>query len=228
MVNKYQKSSHISERKFKEVLHYFSFDIDATTTSKLTSISRNSINKIYKHIRIRISEYCEANSVFEVGEIELDESYFGRKMKGRRGRGSMDKIIVFGILKRNDKVYTQIVKNCSIPELLPIIEGKISKDSVIYTDGFRTYDCLLSYGYNKHIRINHSKEFADGKNHINDIENFWELRKVRLAKFRGISRKTFYLHLKECKFRYNNRKEKTFTKYCCKITNKQNIRQTTN
>jgi transposase len=124
------------------------------TTSKLTSISRNSINKIYKHIRIRISEYCEANSVFEVGEIELDESYFGGKMKGKRGRGSMDKIIVLGILKRNDKVYTQIVKNCSIPELLPIIEGNVSKDSVIYTDGFRTYDCLLSYGYKAHHRIN--------------------------------------------------------------------------
>ena len=87
-------------------------------------------------------------------------------MKGKRDSGSMDKLIVFGILKRNDKVYTQIVKNCSIAELLPIIEGNISKDSVSYTDGFRTYDCLLSYGYKAHYRINHSKEFADGKNHI--------------------------------------------------------------
>ena len=40
-----------------------------------------------------------------------------------------------------------------------------------------------------------------------NLENFWGLCKVRLAKFRGISRKTFYLHLKECEFRYNNRKE---------------------
>jgi transposase len=29
--------------------------------------------------------------------------------------------------------------------------------------------------------------------------------KVRLSKFRGISKHTFYLHLKECEFRFNNR-----------------------
>jgi len=163
MVNMYQKRSRISPSKFREILRLFLLDIEATKVSKITGISRPAINRIYMRIRKKISEYCEANSVFEVGEIELDESYFGGKMKGKRGRGSMDKIIVFGILKRNDKVYTQIVKNCSIPELLPIIEGKISKDSVIYTDGFRTYDCLLSYGYKAHHRINHSKEFADGR-----------------------------------------------------------------
>ena len=115
----------------------------------------------------------------------------------------MNKIPVFGIYKRCDKVYTQIVKNCSIAELLPIIEEKISKDSIIYTDGFRAYDCLVDYGYKQHYRIKHSEQFADDRNHINGIENFWGICKVRLAKFRGISKNTFYLHLKECEFRYN-------------------------
>ena len=56
-------------------------------------------------IRIRISEICEENSVFEVGEIELDESYFGaRGVKGKRGRGA-GKIHVFGMLKRDCNVY---------------------------------------------------------------------------------------------------------------------------
>ena len=191
-------------------MRYFSEDINATVASRLSQINRSSVNKIYLEIRKKIAEYCEANSVFEVGEIELDESYFGGKSKDKRGRGSTDKIIVFGILKRNDKVYTQIVKNCSIPELLPIIKGKISKDSVIYTDGFRTYDCLLSYGYKAHHRINHSKEFTDGRNQINGIENFWGICKVRFAKFRGISRKTFYLHLKECEFRYNYKNQNIY------------------
>ena len=79
-------------------------------------------------------------------------------------------------------------------------------DSEVYTDGFKTYDGLVNFGYKKHHRINHSNnEFAKGKNHINGIENFWSIAKTRLSKYRGISKKTFYLHLKECELRFNHR-----------------------
>ena len=120
-------------------------------------------------------------------------------MKGIRGRGARGKTIVFGMLKRDGKVYTQIVRNCSVSELLPIIEDKIDKDSVLYTDCWKSYDGLVDYGYKQHYRVKHSdNQFADGRNHINGIENFWGLCKVRLSKFRRISRKIFDLHLKEC------------------------------
>lgn len=100
------------------------------------------------------------------------------------------------MLKRGDKVYTQIVKNCYARELLPIIKGKADTDAVIYSDGFKTYDGLVNYGYKKHYRVKHGEnEFADGNNHINGIENFWGLCKVRLAKFRGVHKHTFYLHI---------------------------------
>ena len=39
---------------------------------------------------------------------------------------------------------------------------------------------------------------ANGKNHINGIENFWGYAKHRLAKFKGIKKENFLLHLKEC------------------------------
>ena len=82
--------SHILERKFRDILRYFSEDINATVASRLSQINRSSVNKIYLEIRNHIVKYCdEANSVFEVGEIELDESYFGGKMKGKQGRASM-------------------------------------------------------------------------------------------------------------------------------------------
>lgn len=76
---------------------------------------------------------------------------------------------------------------------------------MIYTDKFRTYDGLVFDGY-KHKRINHSKSYSNRKGtHINGIENFWGFAKQRLAKFHGLSRQTFYLHLKECEFRYNKK-----------------------
>ena len=45
------------------------------------------------------------------GEIEADESYFGGTRKGKRGRGATGKAAVFGLLKRNGKVYTVVVSN---------------------------------------------------------------------------------------------------------------------
>ncbi len=154
----------------------------------LTGLSRNTINRIISAVRRRLAECYELDSPFKCGEIELDESYFGaRRVRGIRGRGAKGKTIVFGLIKRKDRVYTQVVKNCSVKELLPIIQQKVDIESIIYTDGFKSYDGLVNFGYRKHYRIHHGKnEFAAGRNHINGIENFWSIAKVRLSKFRGI------------------------------------------
>ncbi len=212
MKNRYIKVTHISERKTRDIIHLFSLDIEAKKTAELTGVSRQTINKFYNAFRERIAEICEAEAPFENGEIELDESYFGpHRVRGKRGRGAAGKIPVFGMLKRGDRVYTQIVKNCSVRELMPIIQGKADTDAVIYSDGFRSYDGLVNYGYKKHYRVQHSdNEFALGHNHINGIENFWGLCKVRLAKFRGMHKHTFVLHIKECEFRYNNRNKNIY------------------
>ena len=73
------------------------------------------------------------------------------------------------------------------------------------------YDGLVDLGYKKHHRVQHgNNEFANSKSHINGIENFWGIAKMRLAKFRGLSKPTFYLHLKECEFRFNHRGENMY------------------
>jgi transposase len=54
-----------------------------------------------------------------------------------------------------------------------------------------------------HHRVNHSKEFVHGKNHINGIENFWSQAKRHLRKYNGIPQQNFDLFLKECEWRFN-------------------------
>ena len=107
MNNKYIFFAKISEDKFRHILKCFSADIEASKIAVLTGISRNSINRILRAIRQRIAEYCEEESLFDCGEIEIDESYFGaRRVRGIRGRGAHGKTIVFGLIKRQGKVYT--------------------------------------------------------------------------------------------------------------------------
>ena len=70
------------------------------------------------------------------GEIEVDESYFGaRRVRGKRGRGAGKKTPVFGMLKRNGCVYTQIVKHCSAKELLPRTLQSLEKVKFTATAG---------------------------------------------------------------------------------------------
>ncbi|MGM0629057.1 MAG: transposase, partial [Patescibacteria group bacterium] len=77
-----------------------------------------------------IAEFQEEQTQQSSGEFELDESYFGgikkkihAKERRKRGRGAENKIPVFGIKKRDDgSVYTQIIKNASKQELLPIVK----------------------------------------------------------------------------------------------------------
>ena len=39
--------------------------------------------------------------------------------------------------------FSQIIKNCSQNEILPLIRDKISKDSTSYKDSFKTYDSVV-------------------------------------------------------------------------------------
>ena len=208
MQNKYLYRSRISEAKFREIVRLFSLDIEATKIAKISKLNRNTVNRILYLIRTRLVEYCEEQSPYS-GIVEVDESYFGaRRAKGRRGRGAYGKTIVFGIFKRNGHVYTEIVSDCSKDTLQAVIRGRVSLDSVINSDGWRGYNGLVDVGYEKHLRVQHGNdEFVRGKAHINGIEGFWGFAKVRMAKFRGMNKSTFYLHLKETEFRYNYRNE---------------------
>lgn len=64
-------------------------------------------------------------------------------------------------------------------------------------------------GY-RHLNVDHSSKFVDGKVHINGLEGFWSWAKERLFKHHGISPQKFPLYLKELEFRYNHREESIF------------------
>ncbi|OSI06971.1 IS1595 family transposase [Neisseria zoodegmatis] len=191
----------------RKLLEYFVLEVTARSAADILGIQPNTAILFYRKIRLVISHHLalEADQVFE-GTIELDESYFGGKRKGKRGRGAAGKVVVFGILKRGGKVYTVVVNNARKESLFPVITRKITPDSVVYTDCLSSYDVLdvsLDVSGFHHHRINHSKKFADRHNHINGIENFWNQAKRVLRKYNGIDRKSFPLFLKECEFRFN-------------------------
>lgn len=211
MTNKYIFQARISERKFRQVLRLFAADIPALTVAELCALNYRTVHRLYTLWRARIVALAWEELRPFAGEIEIDESYFGpRRVRGKRGRGARGKTPVLGLHKRGAQVFVSVIKDCSRRELLPIINGHVLGRSDGYTDGWRAYDGLVTGGF-RHHRIHHeANEFARGKNHVNGIESFWSFAKARLAKFHGVRRDRFLIHLKECEWRFHHRKENRY------------------
>src|SRR5688572_30326119 len=129
---KHHIRARISRAKFRQILKLFALDLTALQIAEICLLNRNTINRYLKLTRTLIADFCERESPFS-GKVECDESYFGsRHKRGKRGRGSENKHIVFGLYKRNGCVYTEIVKNVKAKTLQRIIKGKVSLDSTLY------------------------------------------------------------------------------------------------
>ena len=72
--HKAYKHSHISERKFRELLRAFSIDLNAYEASQLTAIARKSCRRIYSKLRLRIAKLAVDAASQTLGEFECDES----------------------------------------------------------------------------------------------------------------------------------------------------------
>ena len=193
----------LSTKQQSRLVEFFVLEVTARSAASVLGLQPNTAALYYRKLRQRIADQLALveHEVFD-GSIELDESYFGGVRKGKRGRGAAGKVVVFGLLKRGGKVYAKVVDNARTATLMPVIQRKIAPDSVVYTDSFRSYDALDISQFH-HVRINHSREFARGRNHINGIENFWNQAKRILRKYNGVPRQNFPLFLKECEFRFN-------------------------
>lgn len=202
-LNRYYRRARISEKKFREIIRYFALDLTANRTAQLTGLTHKTINQIYLKIRKRLLQDCQRESPFS-DEVEIDHSYFGgRHAKGKIGRGAAGETIVFGIYKRNSKVYTEIVPDVQKKTLQAIIRGRVSIETIIHSGAWRGYSGLVELGYPKHLRVVTSTE----RSNIAGIESFWSFAKRRLQKFNGIRKEKFDLHLKECEYRFNHRRE---------------------
>ena len=181
-------------KKFREGLKYFCAYLTAT---QMAHLNINTINRILHLLRQRMFELSQLHAAPLVGQIEVDESYFGaRRVRGKRGRGASGKTIVFGLLKRGDKRPYSNNKKCDRTTLHAIIKERTNTDSIINSDAWREYNGIVNFGYKKHYRVHHdTNEFAIGSSHINGIESFLGYAKTGLSKFRGMNKNRIKLHL---------------------------------
>ena len=199
--NKYVKDSHLSERKFRELLRLFCVDVTALSAASLTGLNRDTVNRCYGMPRARIAEIREADSPFD-GEVEADESHFGaRRARGVRGRGTRGEAIVSGLPKRGGKVHARIVPDVTRGTSTRVVGGKASKDPIMCTGGFASCDGLVDRGCKRRYRASRGENGSVGRGNpgdrIDGIEGFRGYARSRLVRYQGMPEEDFYLHLKE-------------------------------
>jgi len=177
------RKSRLSQYKQNRLVELFVAGSTARMAASLTGVNKTTASYYFHRLRCLIMENNDNAAVFS-GEIEVDESYFGGSRKGKRGRGAAGKVPVFGLLKRNGKVYAAMIPDAKTATLMPIIRDKVKPDSIVYSDCWRGYNAL---------DVSEFKHY-----HINGIENFWNQAKRHMRKFNGIPRDHFGLFLKEC------------------------------
>lgn len=141
--------------------------------------------------RIRVAMEIDEGGKFN-GPTEADTTYVGgradnmhkaKREKRIKGRGSVGKTPVHGVLQRADSEPSQVRAVVLAREDRETLIGEIRRRVVpgaeVYTDEARAYEGLART--HVHAAIDHSREYVVGNVHTNGLENFWALLKRSLG-----------------------------------------------
>lgn len=209
--NKYVRRAKISEYKFRKMVKYFAEDMSATQIALETAINRNTVNRYLNEIRSRMVEFCEQYAPFNdephgekslilENEVEPIPKVLGEALTIK------EKITTnLGILKRRGKVYAEMLANGTSVKLQQLLHGERKlKQVTVHSVDVNESDGLIAVGYDN------NQEFADKPSYVDNLDKFWSFTKERTAKFQGVAKHKFYLHLKECEFRFNFRNDNLY------------------
>jgi transposase-like protein len=168
--------------------------------------------------RVRLAMQTGSFKKFS-GQVEADETYIGgaarnmhwrkKQEKEMKGRGSVGKTAVMGLLERHPRSGS-LIKLTVVPDtkwgtLQTEVRENVARGTEMHTDAHQSYTGL-EHDY-LHRIIDHAETYVKGHVHTNGIENFWSLLK-RGLKGTYVSVEPFHLfrYLDEQSFRFNTRR----------------------
>jgi transposase len=179
--------------------------ISAKQIERETGVTYKTAWRMFKQIRSMLTDE-KSGPIGGFGrKVEMDETYYGSRSEGKRGRGT-DKTPVVGMVQRRGQVRAFVAADVKADTLRGLIKEHVLPKSTVFTDDFRSYNGLDARGY-MHHRINHSERvYVAGDVHTNTIEGFWSLVKRGIGGvYHSVGRDYLQTYFDEYSFRYNRR-----------------------
>lgn len=212
--NLYVRRAKISESKFRQFLRCFALDMEATKIAQLCRLNRNTVNRLSKAVRERMAEACEQEQ--GGGGVNRDgppPEVPVRILRSRHARRCVWRIVSGRVLP-DGYVQIQVDETASLvghdavlarwPTGAGDATDHPSPASVPRIDTLPAHDPPLN-------RATKGRGPLIQSSRLRTLDNFWGQAMLRLAKFKGVSRRTYQLHLKECQFRFNHRREDLYS-----------------
>jgi transposase-like protein len=180
--------------------------ISAKQLQRELGVTYKTAWRIFKQVRKLMSD--EVNPL--TGHVEVDESYFGGKHTGKRGRGASGKSVVVGMVERNGSALAKVIPDVKAKTMLPMIEAKIAKENetIVFTDELPSYNKVERIGYAHEIVQHTAKQYVRGIAHVNTVEALWSTIKRGID---GVNHHVSPLYLQSYLdsyiYRYNHRKD---------------------
>ncbi|MBC17776.1 transposase [Pseudodesulfovibrio profundus] len=187
------------------------------------NLSYNTVYKALTAIRFAILAHAIDARQLISAATGLDSYLKGNRLTGGPREMRMDTIPVYGILRRDDLVFIDLVPGFQAETLFHFHMNfhlkLIRTGNLVYTDRYKDYDALIFCG-NDSLPYEVIRRY-DEPPHIDAVnDEFWDFAQTRIKRFRGISCQRFPLYLKELEFRFNNREKsiaEIITAYLCAL-----------
>lgn len=145
------------------------------------------------------------------GYVEVDEAYVGGVHPGRRGRQTETKALV-GVAAQIDgrrlgRIRLRRLPDASAPTLLAFVQDAVESGSVVYTDGWASYDGLEREGYEHHVTVLRGRRQSPSEllPHVHPVVSL--LKRWLLGTHQGaVTHEHLAYYLDEFTFRFNRRR----------------------
>mgnify|MGYP001572230597 FL=1 len=159
--------------------------------------------------RIRFA-MAQVNTEQLGGQIEVDETFIGGKVRGKGHGYRGNKSVVVGVVQRKGEIRLQVASGTDRETLHTIIHKHVSPDAPnIFTDEWAAYKGIGDKD-TIHETVNHKAEdWGRGDAHTQTVESVWSLLKRSIVgSYHKVSVKHLDAYLDELEWRFNNRENK--------------------
>ena len=156
--------------------------------------------------RIRFA-MAEVNAEQLGGQIEVDETFVGGKVRGKGHGYRGNKSVVVGVVQRKGAIRLQVASGTDRSTLHAIIHNHVRPDAPnIFTDEWAAYRGIGDAD-TTHETVNHkAEEWVRGDAHTQTVESVWSLLKRSIVgSYHKVSVKHLDAYLDELEWRFNNR-----------------------